>query len=598
MAKLKYKDKDGFWQELPVGTNVVANPMLTGTEQELTSLQVGNAKYKSGGGGGDVTAAGTNIFTGTNKFKGGNTYFMTASGEPNDPITTIDANSVYCQTTGSELGTYYKDNQITHKNFTLTLPYKAGTIALTSDIPNVSNFVTVDSFMALSNNVVTLDDEQTISGKKTFTGGVQFGTNTVFNNGGIQIPASNTFKVMGMYDVSLPSKTGTLATTGDIPSTSSFATLSGNNTFTGITSFTNTVSCGTIISNSGFIAQNNSSGSTNLASFNYDSITRTTNSTSYTLTLPTKSGTIALTSDIPSGGGVDIAQINENILKDHTKTYFVVNTSNFMAAAGAAIPADVTVDWGDGSTSAAGTSFAHTYSDGYNVHLITVTGLTSIPSNFLTNVTGVTMISISDSVTAIKSQAFMNCSDLEELYIGSGVTIIETLAIANCAKLTKVVVRGTVIPTLGTSVFAASTSARIMVPPSAVDAYRTNWSEYASQVGCEINSANLPGHIYLHKVSFDIVAGDTKGYFTTINNDSTALSSLSAARLEALLGNCLPAAISGETYQGGAVSVSINASRSYLIVEGVVLDASGQSPKCLFQNINISDLSDTVTKII
>ena len=50
MTKLKYKDKDGFWQELPVGTNAVANPMLTGTEQELTSLQVGNTKYKSGGG--------------------------------------------------------------------------------------------------------------------------------------------------------------------------------------------------------------------------------------------------------------------------------------------------------------------------------------------------------------------------------------------------------------------------------------------------------------------------------------------------------------------------------------------------------------------
>ena len=50
MAALKYKDKDGFWQELQVGTNVVANPMLTGTEQELTSLQVGNTKYKSSGG--------------------------------------------------------------------------------------------------------------------------------------------------------------------------------------------------------------------------------------------------------------------------------------------------------------------------------------------------------------------------------------------------------------------------------------------------------------------------------------------------------------------------------------------------------------------
>ena len=52
MAKLKYKDENGFWQELPVGTNVVANPMITGTEAELTGLQVGNTKYKSGGGGG------------------------------------------------------------------------------------------------------------------------------------------------------------------------------------------------------------------------------------------------------------------------------------------------------------------------------------------------------------------------------------------------------------------------------------------------------------------------------------------------------------------------------------------------------------------
>lgn len=86
------------------------------------------------GGGGDVTAAGNNIFTGTNHFTGGNTYFQTASGGPNSPITTVDANGVYCQTTGSELGTYYKDTAITHKNFTLTLPFKSGTLATTDDI--------------------------------------------------------------------------------------------------------------------------------------------------------------------------------------------------------------------------------------------------------------------------------------------------------------------------------------------------------------------------------------------------------------------------------------------------------------------------------
>lgn len=88
----------------------------------------------SGGGSGDVTAAGNNIFTGTNHFQGGDTYFQTASGGPNDPLTTVDANGIYCRTTGSELGTYYKDTEIKHKTFTLTLPFKSGTLATTDDI--------------------------------------------------------------------------------------------------------------------------------------------------------------------------------------------------------------------------------------------------------------------------------------------------------------------------------------------------------------------------------------------------------------------------------------------------------------------------------
>lgn len=82
----------------------------------------------------DVTAAGNNTFTGTNKFQGGNTYFRTASDGPNDPTTTIDANGVYCQVTGSEMGTHYQDDKIKHKTFTLTLPFKAGLLATTDDI--------------------------------------------------------------------------------------------------------------------------------------------------------------------------------------------------------------------------------------------------------------------------------------------------------------------------------------------------------------------------------------------------------------------------------------------------------------------------------
>lgn len=175
-------------------------------------------------------------------------------------------------------------------------------------IPTAEAIIVIKSDGTVStkplNGFITSDTNQTISGKKTFNGGAQFGTNTVFNNGGIQIPAANAFKVMGMYDVSLPSKSGTIALTSDIPSGGSGDvtaagnnTLSGNNTFTGITVFNNTVSCGTIISSSGFMAANGSSSS-NSASLKYNCITRLTNNTTYTLTIPTKSGTLATTDDI------------------------------------------------------------------------------------------------------------------------------------------------------------------------------------------------------------------------------------------------------------------------------------------------------------
>ena len=72
------------------------------------------------------------------------------------------------------------------------------------------------------------------------------------------------------------------------------------NTFTGITGFTNTVSCGTIISSQGLTVQQHNPGHTNLSGFKYDSIIRTTDNASYTLTIPAKTGTLALTRDIPA----------------------------------------------------------------------------------------------------------------------------------------------------------------------------------------------------------------------------------------------------------------------------------------------------------
>ena len=328
------------------GTNWVCSAVVTDTKNTAGATDTASMIYLIGAtsqGSNPQTYSHDTVYVGTdgclysnhskvatlednNTFTGSNTFTKTVKlGDMNaytgNAVSTYGAIEFYngvfdC---GKLVTDSPDDKNLTYKynDAVVKFPKKTGTLALTSDIPSTNSFVTIAN-------------EQTITGKKTFNGGVQFGTNTVFNNGGIQIPAANAFKVMGMYDVSLPSKSGTLATTGDIPSTSSFATLSGNNTFTGITSFTNTVSCGTIISNSGFTATS-ASNSSDLSSLQYNCITRTTNSTSYTLTLPTKSGTIALTSDIPSGGGSgDVTAAGNNTFTGNNK--FQGGTTSFTTA--------------------------------------------------------------------------------------------------------------------------------------------------------------------------------------------------------------------------------------------------------------------------
>ena len=236
-----------------------------------------------------ATLGDNNTFTGTNMFKGGAAQFRTSSAGLNDPQTDVSEHGVKC-TTGGSVGTYYQEGKIENGTSTLTLPSISGTIALKSDISSIGTFddsidiwdttysgdkyvsieaagsgsicvhnddegtlltlnlpaindgtytIATTSDIPSASNFVTVANAQTIYGKKTFNGGVQFGTDTVFNNGGIQIPAANAFKVMGMYDVSLPSKSGTIALTSDIPSGggSGDVTAAGNNIFTGNNSF-------------------------------------------------------------------------------------------------------------------------------------------------------------------------------------------------------------------------------------------------------------------------------------------------------------------------------------------------------------------------
>ena len=94
MAVLKYKDEDGFWQALQVGTKVVANP--GGGTENLITLTVGPKTY--------------NI--------------------PDTGVTGVEV-------TGS--GNAITDASISGRTITLT---KGATYALTTDIPDTSNLST------------------------------------------------------------------------------------------------------------------------------------------------------------------------------------------------------------------------------------------------------------------------------------------------------------------------------------------------------------------------------------------------------------------------------------------------------------------------
>ena len=198
---------------------------------------------------------------------------------------------------GLEDSTYkavYDTTSIGYKNtstdvaYDLKFPTKSGTLALTSDIPDTSSFVTISG-------------AQTISGKKTFTGTNTFQGSTTFLTAsagindprtyvaadGVSCATASGLSTHYMYGkianrtntLTLPLKTGTVALTSDID-----VTAAGDNTFTGMTNtFTNQV---------------NLQGLVRIGKGNSLTALSSTSTTLINVNLPSKTGTLAITDDI------------------------------------------------------------------------------------------------------------------------------------------------------------------------------------------------------------------------------------------------------------------------------------------------------------
>lgn len=239
------------------------------------------------------------------------------------------------------------------------------------------------------------------------------------------------------------------------------------------------------------------------------------------------------------------AKLNENIVKDPSKTYLVWNGDKFPNNTDAKFkaPAGSTIDWGDGVVETFETASTnvntHTYIDGYDYHLIAISGLTSIDKYAFYNCSGLKSVTIGNAVTSLGYEAFQYCTGLKSIVIPNSVTSIDEYVFYNCIGLTSITIPGSVTsiergmfhrctgltnvtilgsvtsigsyaflecyklisitlksttpPTLGSSTIP-TTIEKIIVPKSAINAYKsaTGWSQYADKIVYEVDSSDIP----------------------------------------------------------------------------------------------------------
>lgn len=110
--------------------------------------------------------------------------------------------------------------------------------------------------------------------------------------------------------------------------------------------------------------------------------------------------------------------------------------------------------------------------------------VTSIGTSAFGYCSGLTIVTIPDSVTSIGASAFISCRRLTSITIPDSVTSISTSAFSGCRSLTSVIMLSTTPPTIESSTLPSGFSGTITVPAGTGATYKaaTNWSKYADYI--------------------------------------------------------------------------------------------------------------------
>lgn len=122
--------------------------------------------------------------------------------------------------------------------------------------------------------------------------------------------------------------------------------------------------------------------------------------------------------------------------------------------------------------------------------------MTSLGEYVFSSCTSLTSVTISNSVTEIKRKAFEHCSILATIIIGGAISSISSQAFAYCPNLTDVYCHAESVPSTYYSVFEGSYTeyATLHVPACAIHDYQTNspWSSFGSIVALDEDTPETP----------------------------------------------------------------------------------------------------------